>query len=229
MDSRVAIAKANLRLADKDPDFLDRLITVDETWLHHYDPLSKEQSKQWLPRGSNPPLKAKVVPSAGKVMATLYWDSKGVIHVDYLDQGATINAKYYSHLLKNEVRNALRRNRPGKLSGRPLLLHDNARPHTAKKTMKAIGRLGWELLPHPPYSPDLAPSDYYLFPRMKEYLRGNHFASNEDLKKEVERWLRQQDETFYTRGLEKLFDRYEKCIELGGAYIEKCSVANDND
>jgi transposase len=55
---------------------------------------------------------------------------------------------------------------------------------------------GWEILPHPPYSPDLAPSDFYLFPKMKKHLRGQRFHTSEDVQNEVKKWLRTQDAFF---------------------------------
>lgn len=81
-------------------EFLRRLVTVDETWIHWYTPETKEQSKQWTFPGERAPKKAKTVASAGKVMATVFWDSKGVIHVDYLEKGKTITGLYYAELLQ---------------------------------------------------------------------------------------------------------------------------------
>lgn len=229
MDARVVLSKSNLRSMDRDPDFYEKLITVDETWIHYYDPDSKQQSQQWLPRGSNPPLKARVTPSLGKVMATIFWDATGILLIDYLQKGLTINAQYYGSLIENDVRKALRKKRPGKLTRGIILLHDNARSHTARHTQEIIERLGWQLLPHPAYSPDLAPCDFYLFPRMKDYLRGFDFQSIEDLKFEVNKWVKAQDPGFFTRGFEKLADRYQKCIDLGGGYVEKCSIPTDDN
>lgn len=80
-------------------DFLRRLITVDETWIHHFTPETKSQSKQWTAKDEPAPKKAKTVSSAGKVMATVFWDSRGVIFVDYLEKGKTITGTYYSSLL----------------------------------------------------------------------------------------------------------------------------------
>jgi histone-lysine N-methyltransferase SETMAR len=228
MEARVIVAKANLKRADKDPNFLERLLTVDETWIHHFDPESREQSKQWLTRGCNPPLKAKVVPSLGKVMATVFWDASGIVHIDYLERGVTINAEYYSNLLQNDVRSALRRKRPGKLSSTPLLLHDNARPHTAKRTLEVVENLGWEILLHPPYSPDLAPSDFHLFPSLKKDLRGVHFETLQEMKEAVTNWTKRQSPNFFIRGLEKLLDRYETCVDLCGDYVEKCGLVDDD-
>jgi histone-lysine N-methyltransferase SETMAR len=228
-NDRTTIAKTNLKLADRDPSFMERIVTVDETWICCYDPESKEQSKVWLPRGSDPPLKAKVYPSVGKVMATVFWDAEGILLVDYLEKGLTINSEYYSNLLRNDLRNALRKKRPGKLTMRPLLLHDNARPHTARNTVAVLKELGWDLMLHPPYSPDLAPSDFHLFPRLKETLRGQRFGTFLELKSEVDRCTRAMSAGFFTRGFEKLLDRYHKCIDLNGDYVEKCTLVNEDD
>lgn len=80
-------------------EFWRRLITVDETWIHHYTPETKIQSKQWTAKGEPAPKKAKTVISAGKVMATVFWDSHGVILIDYLQKGKTITGAYYASLL----------------------------------------------------------------------------------------------------------------------------------
>ena len=80
--------------------FLRRFITVDETWVHHVIPETKEQSKQSTERGESAPKKAKKVPSAGKVMALVFWDVCGIIFIDYLQKGKTINGKYHANLLQ---------------------------------------------------------------------------------------------------------------------------------
>ena len=146
----VACQQLQQMVEDLGEAFWSRIITVDETWLPFYLPETKEQSKQWCRVGEKPPLKAKTVPSAGKVMITVFWDCDGVILIDYLPEGATINSTYYTNLLQEDLRTALKNKRRGKLSSSPLLQHDNARPHTATMTKNAIQRLGWTLLPHPP-------------------------------------------------------------------------------
>ncbi|CAG9782497.1 unnamed protein product [Diatraea saccharalis] len=80
-------------------DFLRRFVTTDETWVHHYIPESKIQSKQLTEKGSPAPKKAKAVKSAGKVMASVSWDSKGILMIDYLPKGQNINGEYYADLL----------------------------------------------------------------------------------------------------------------------------------
>ncbi|MCP6559131.1 hypothetical protein NL501_28330, partial [Klebsiella pneumoniae] len=80
-------------------DFKRRFITVDETWIHYYTHETKEQSKQWVIKGESAPKKAKTILSAGKVMATVFWDSQGILFIDYLEKGKTITGAYYSLLL----------------------------------------------------------------------------------------------------------------------------------
>ena len=84
--------------------------------------------------------------------------------------------------------------------------------------MDAVERNGYELIPHPAYSPDLAPSDYFLFPNMKKDIRGRHFRSNEEVVAAVEEGQRQG---FFSSGLMALEHRLTKCIILEGNYIEK--------
>jgi hypothetical protein len=59
-------------------DFVRRFITMDETWIHHYTPESKQQSKQWTEAGCSAPKKTRSVPSAGNVMASVFWDAEGI-------------------------------------------------------------------------------------------------------------------------------------------------------
>jgi len=133
-------------------------------------------------------------------MATVFWDTQGVILTDILSKGSTITGAYYANLL-DQPRNAIREKRRGKLSKGVLLQHDNAMVYTCKVAMDAVERNGYEgrhfvmvplnmtylhclqhslfehlfnlymnyeLIPHPPYSPDLAPSDFFLFPNLKK-------------------------------------------------------------
>ncbi|CAK9827626.1 Mariner Mos1 transposase [Anthophora retusa] len=92
---------------------------------------------------------------------------------------------------------------------------------TAQTTQECIRKLGWEILPHPPYSPDLAPSDFHMFGPLKVALRGKKFGSNEEVKIQVQMWLRQQPKEFYTRGIRKLEERWDECVSVGGDYVEK--------
>ncbi|XP_076667941.1 histone-lysine N-methyltransferase SETMAR-like [Andrena cerasifolii] len=167
-------------------EFSRRFITMDETWVHHYTPEAKEQSKQWTERGESAPKKAKTVPTAGKVMASVFWDARGIILIDYLQRGKTINGEYYANLLQR-LSEEIKEKRPQLATKKALLHQDNAPVHTSVITMAKINELKFELLPHAPYSPDLTPSDYFLFPNLKKWLGGKRCANNEEVESAVHR------------------------------------------
>ena len=175
-------------------------MTVDETWVHYYEPENKAQSRQWVGPGSPRPKKFKTQPSAGKVMATVFWDAQGIILLDFLAKKSTITGAYYANLF-DQLRTAIHEKRRGKLSKGILLQQDNARVHTCKIAMDAVERNGYELIPQPAYSPDLAPSDYFLFPNLKKDIHGHHFRSNEEVMAAVEEWVRDKDHGFFKSGL----------------------------
>ena len=104
--------------------FIERYVTMDETWVQHYDPETKIQSIQWKHKGSPTPKKFKVLPSAGKVLLSVFWDAQGVIMVDYLQRGATITGLYYADLI-HKLRDAIKDKRCGKLRRKVLLHQDN--------------------------------------------------------------------------------------------------------
>jgi len=108
--------------------------------------------------------------SAGKVLALIFCDQEGILLIDYLPKGQTINAEYYSSLLV-QLNDILKEKCHGKVTKGVLFLHDNAPAHWALATQKKLAYLGFQCLHHPPYSPDLAPSDYHLFPGLKKQLK----------------------------------------------------------
>ena len=100
-------------------------------------------------------------------------------------------------------------------------MQDIAPAHTSQVAMTAATECGFEVLPHPPYSPDMAPSDFCLFPKLKSNLRGTQFGSNEGVIAAVNEYLEDQEKDFYLDGISKLEQRWTKCIALMGDYIEK--------
>jgi len=105
--------------------------------------------------------------SAGKVLISTFWGQDGVLLIDYLPKGQTINEQYYLSLLV-QLKDILNEKRRRKVTKGVLFLHDNAPAHRTLATQKKLAYLGFQCLAHPPYSPDLAPSDYHLFPGLKK-------------------------------------------------------------
>ncbi|GFR96971.1 histone-lysine N-methyltransferase SETMAR [Elysia marginata] len=215
---RVQICRELFAKFDEDgEDFLRQIVTGDESWVHHYDPESKQNSKKYRHKTSPCPKKFKVFSSARKVLLTIFWDSEGVAHTEFLEQGNTMNStKYMNTLEKLKVR--LRRVRSEKVS---IIHHDNTRPYTSVETLRALDRLGLWTLPHPPYSPNVASSDFFLSPKLKNYLKGNRYETDEDVKNAVLSWCRDKTADFLADGIQQVVRRWRLCIERDGDYVEK--------
>ncbi|UYV76430.1 hypothetical protein LAZ67_14000382 [Cordylochernes scorpioides] len=151
--------------------------------------------------------------SAGKVLLTIFWDVDGPICLDFLSSRQRMNSDLYCAIVVNKLKPGIRNKRRGKLSKGVLFLHDNARPHTSCKTVSTIIKLGFEVLEHPAYSPDLAPSDYFLFGLLKKELKGKRFDSDEDVQKVVQDFFHTLPKSAYKEGIYKLPERWRRCIE----------------
>ena len=200
--------------------FLAKILTCDETWVYHYDPETKAQSKEWRFPAEPSPTKYKRERTTKKVMCITFWDSRGVILNHMVPHGHTVNARYYQTVLEKEVKPALFIKRPDRKPEQTLFLQDNASAHTAATTQVALRDLGWTVLPHPAYSPDLAPSDYYLFPKVKEHLKGQHFNNRAAIASSMYQWFLNKSEEWFTTGIMKLPERWAKCVAAKGAYFE---------
>ena len=95
MTKRVSASKQFVNRYRRDPSFLNRIITMDETWVHYYEPESKRQSSVWKSAGTPPPKKAKSVKSMDKIMYMVFMDNKGIILSHAVRQGHTVNSSYY--------------------------------------------------------------------------------------------------------------------------------------
>jgi len=146
-------------------------------------------------------------------------DQDDILLIDYLPKGQTVNAEYYLSLLV-QLKDILKKKLRGNFNKGGLFLHDNAPAHQALATQKKLTYLGFHCLDHSAYSPDLAPSDYHLFPGLKKQLKGRHFSSDAEVIAAAETWLDGQLSEFLFIGLQKLEKRAKKCIELRGKYVE---------
>ena len=97
--------------------------------------------------------------------------------------------------------------------------HDNATPHTSLATCQKLSRFCWEVMLHPPYSSDLAPSDYYLFQSLQNSLNDKTFNGDEAVKSHLVQFFADKDQKFYALGIKKLPERLQKVIEQNGKYI----------
>jgi len=154
-------------------------------------------------------------------MLTLFWDERRVILEHYMPRGNPVTSATYTDLLKNHLRPAIMSKRRGRLSTGVLLQHDNARPHTARSAVATIQDLSFDCLPHSPYSPDLAPSDFHVFEPLKEAMGGKSLRSDEEVQQAVHEWRNCQPKEFFSRGIHALPKPWNICMECNGDYIKK--------
>ncbi|KAL4089968.1 hypothetical protein QTP88_024895 [Uroleucon formosanum] len=198
--------------------FLHRIVTGDEKWVRYDNP---KRRKSWGKPGHASSSKAKPNIHGAKVMICIWWDQLGVIYYELLKPGETITGDRYRTQLMRLSR-ALKEKRPQyqERHDKVILQHDNARPHVAKVVKKYLETLKWEVLPHPPYSPDVAPSDFHLFRSMAHGLADQHFQSFEELEKWIASWIASKEDSFFRAGIRKLPERWEKVVASDGQYFE---------
>ena len=102
------------------------------------------------------------------------------------------------------LRQAIKSKRPGKLTRGVILLHNNARPHTANTITALLQKFKWEVLGHPPYSTDLSPCDYAIFGPLKKALKGKRLISDDDVKQYVRNWFTTPPREFYETAIYRL-------------------------
>jgi hypothetical protein len=130
------------------------------------------------------------------------WYIEGIIHYELLERNLTATVEsYYQHVSRLEE--AIQQERPGRRHG-VILQHDNARLHTANMAKAAIQKLDWEIFPHSPYSPNLAPSDYHLFRALPNNLRGVSSNNNAELQYWLDKFFTAKPADFLKRGMENL-------------------------
>ncbi len=144
-----------------------------------------------------------------------------------MPKGVSVTSEVYCDIL-DQLKEDIRQKRPGMWKGGRdgqtdkdfVLQHDNASCHTAVPTLAKIGESGIDLLAHPPYSPDLAVADYFLFPHLKSLLRGTQFARIEDMQAETHCLLLNIERDLLKKAFLELPKRWLKCIKSEGNYFE---------
>ena len=198
------------------PSFLKKGMTMDEAWCYQYDPELKRQASQWLQPGGPRPVHVRRTISMKKVMLVAFFDFRGMVHFEFL-RGGTVDTPTFLGIL-SYFREALRVKRPRQTR----LLHmDNAPAHGARDTKLHLLLTGQRTVPHPALSPDLAPSDYWLFPHIKLPLRGRQFPSLDALEDEVTHQIGLIPAAEYR---ETIFKKWPKCwaccMHRNGDYFE---------
>lgn len=207
---------SSLLLRNMYDPLIDRIVTCDEKWVL-YD--NRRRSAQWLDHDQVPQQFPKPNLHQKKVMVSVWWYSGGIIHYNFLSPGETITADKYCKEI-DEMHKKLQLLHPALVNRkRPIVLHDNARPHAAQMTIRRLHDLGYEILPHPPYSPDLSPTDYYFFKHLAVFLDGKIFNNQGAAENAFHDFIESRAADFYTTGMTKLVSRWQACVNCNGCYF----------
>lgn len=209
---RVEVAKQMIANADSDPTFMKRIITGDETWVYEFDMPTSQQSSEWRVGDEPKPKKPRQSRSKIKVLLTVFFDCEGVVHAEFLPDGQTVNKEYYLQVMRR-LREAIRKKRPELWKNNSWILHhDNAPSHTALLICEFLAKNSTNIISQPPYSPDLAPCDFFLFPKLKIPLRGTRYDSIEAIKKNSLDELKAIPSAAYKKCMEDWVKRWHMCM-----------------
>jgi AraC-like DNA-binding protein len=202
-ENRATASRELLQRAENDATFLPSNTTGDESWVYGYDPETEPLSSQWKTQLSPRPKKARQVRSNVRTMLIAFFDTEGLVHHEFLRQRQTMNQTVYITILQR-LRDAVRRKRPHEWSsGIWLLHHDNTPCHAALSAREFLAKHSVPVVPHPPYSPDLAPCDFFLFPRLKSTLKGKRFQDVAEIQLNTTRQLQAIPKPAYQTCIEK--------------------------
>ena len=192
LTKRISICDSLLKRNETDP-FLKRIITGNEKWVVYDNVVRK---RLWSKRDEPAQSTSKAYIHQKKIMLSVWWDFKGIIYFEMLPRNQTINSNVYCRQLMI-LDKKIKEKWPELETRKGVIFHqDNARPHTSLVTCKKLLELGWEVMPHPPFSPNLAPSDYHLFLSLQNHLNGKTFDSNETDKNELIQFFAPKNQTF---------------------------------
>jgi [histone H3]-lysine36 N-dimethyltransferase SETMAR len=218
-DARVKWCKEMLRKYNKGSSkAVYDICTGDESWIYNYDPETKQQSTVWVFQNEAKPTKVVRSRSVLKKMVASFFKITGHVATVALDDRKTVNADWYTTICLPEVIGEIRKNNRKR---RIILHHDNASAHTADLTTAFLSEEKVELMSHSPYSPDLAPCDFFLFPAIKKKLRGIRFASSDSAVEAYKNELLQIPPSDWSKCFEDWFTRMQTCVNFKGEYFEK--------
>ena len=149
-----------------------------------------------------------------------FFDSTGMIYMHWVPTGQTVNKEYYVEILR-EFRKRVCQKRPALFkSGQWHFHQDNAPVHNSILVTDYLSKMGIKTVPLPPYSPKLAPCDFWLFPKLKEKLRGCCYETIEEIKEGVVKVIDTLTQEDFHGAFQKFLEWYNKCIAARGDYFE---------
>lgn len=215
---RVRICRENLTQFRNNSWRTCNIITGDETWVYCRQIGRKASNAHWIGEGQNPKTIVKRDRYEPKMLFSIFFKSNGWLWIHALDSKKTIDANYYINNCLAPTIEEVKKQRP--ISGVKgiKLLHDNAQPHVAEEVENFLREEGISEMPHPPYSPDLAPCDFWLFDYIKQNLPDQ--TNKSSLFKEVSKIVENIPEKEFKKTFDRLLERMQLCIDNKGEYFE---------
>ena len=170
----------------------------NESWIYCYEPETKRKSSQWKHTGSPRPKKAKQSTSTHKLLKNPFFDTTGMIYMHWVPAGLTVNKEYYVEVLR-EFRKRFHRKRPALFK----LGQDNAPVLNSIVVTDYLTKMDTKTVPQPPYSSDLAPCDFWLFPK----LTACRYETIEEMKKAVTMVIDTLTQEEFHGAFQQLFER----------------------
>ena len=219
--SRVRPASQVIEKYDKcDLHCLEEIVTGDETWIYHFQSDSKAKNKVWVSSEGDRPVIARCCKTSNRMLYVIFFDSKGPVLQIPVPKGSSVTGKFYRESVLTQLADFYQKRRPRTSVRGIKLLHDNALAHKSATVQEYLKESGLDVLDHPPYSPDLSPCDFWLFPRLKEMLAGHRFESCCGIGSVVDQCLQHIPKEDYRAAFRNWVDRCKMCVEADGAYFE---------
>ena len=153
-------------------------------------------------------------------MVAVWWSAAGLIHYSFLNPGETITSEKYAQQI-DEMHQKLQCLQPALVNRKgPILLHNSAWPHVAQPMLQKLNKLGYEVLPHLPYSPDLLPTDYHFFKHLDNFLQGKCFHNQQEAENAFQDFIQSQSMNIYATGINKFIFHWQKCVDCDGSYFD---------
>ena len=219
--ARLQMVDTNLATYElSDPRRLLEIVTGDETWIQFKPPIRKQDGEVWLKKGEV--LLAVCVSDfrTPKVLYCIFFDGLGPVAQIPVPKGQTLTGQFYADVVLPEVEKFYLKLRPRTGARGLKILHDNARPHKSLAVRQKIQDMGMHEVPHPPYSPNIAPCDFWLFRKLKDNLSGREFEDRLSLARAIFRYLEDIPKDEYRKTFENWIKRLKSVVEYKGEYFE---------
>ncbi len=220
-DRRVHMSRETLQRIGRRGD-MAHVICSDEVWFHTWDPASKQANRQWIdPAVESQPTVVRRELSIPKVMLIAVFNEQGLVHRKFSPRGLGIGGDEYRGVMEH-LHEAVPRKRPEVFRRNTWgLLHDGAPAHHARPVRDFLNQHQIKVMPHPGYSPDLSPLDYWLFARLKKKIQGERYHDLVLLQNTIDNEIAQVTQAEWRAAMDRYAPRLRKCIQARGDYFER--------